>query len=426
MVIFGCSDASPKGTATGRVWRGVVLAAVLVAGFNLRTAVTSLGALLEDVRAALLMDVATAGVLTALPVVCFAGLGALTPQAARRFGAHRMVAAGLVAIAVGLLGRSLAPGTGIFMAESLLALMGIAVVNVLLPPLVKEHFPNRIGLMTGLYSMSVAAGVSVPAAVSVPIGQITGHGWRGGLGIWGVLAAIAVVPWVVLALQNRVAPRTRPHPGPAPTGSRLRLVRSPTALALTVLFGMQSLNAFAIMGWLPAVYREAGLSADHAAALLGVTAALALPASLVIPIVAARHGPNRYILAATLATAAGYSGLLAAPAGAPLLWAALLGSAHCMYPLAITLISLRSRDPATATRLSGFVQGGGYLIAALGPFAVGALLDATGGWTAPLTVLLAALSVQLIAGLLAGRPGHVDGEMPPTASRRTDRRVAAA
>lgn len=423
-------------TGRGRVWRGVVVAAVLGAGLSLRPAVTSLGALLEEVRAELLMNATVAGVLTALPVVCFAGLGALAPRAAGRLGPHRMVLAALLAIAVGLAGRSLASGAAVFLAESLLALAGIAVVNVLLPPLVKEHFPDRIGLMTGLYAMSVAVGVSLPAAVSVPIGEATGGGWRGGLGVWAAVAALAALPWMALAKRGRAVGHAGPKRDPEPAGDSLRLVRSPTAIALTAFFGMQSFSGFAIMGWLPAIYRGAGLSADHAAALLALTAVMAIPAALIIPMAAARRGQAGYVVAAGVATAGGYVGLLFDPAAAPLLWAALLASAHCTYPLAITLINLRSRDAATAARLSGFVQGGGYTIAAVGPFAVGALLDVTGGWTTPLTILLGALCVQLVAGLLAARPRYVEDETArtrqgmryrsTTASHMSPRRVTCA
>lgn len=390
----------------------VVLGTILVS-FNLRPAVTSLGALLGGVRSDLGMSGFIAGLLTALPVMCFAAFGAVAPALARRLGMHRLVLLGLVTIAFGLAARVGAPGSGIFVAASVVSLSGIAVANVILPVLIKQHFPTRIGLMTGVYSTSMAVGTALPAAVTVPVATTLGHGWRGGLAVWALCAAVAVIPWV--ALQRQSAPLTgagEAAAGRTGRGAGLRLMRSPTAWGVAGFFGMQSLSAYSIMGWLPQIYRDAGASPELAGYLLAFATMLAIPIALVLPTAAARHrNQSPYVIALVASGAAGYTGLALAPAAYPWLWALLLGLVNCSFPLALAMIGLRARGTASAAQLSGFAQGTGYLVAAIGPLGVGALHELAGGWRVPIGLLLLCMCVQLVAGLLAARNRYVDDEV---------------
>ncbi|MFH8498378.1 MFS transporter [Streptomyces coeruleorubidus] len=186
----------PGGTST-RAWttRLLVLGIVLSA-LNLRPAITSLGALLEEVRDGLGMSGSVAGLLTSVPPLCFAVFGVMAPRLARRFGAGAVVCAGMAAIAAGLAIRPYAGGTAGFLAASALALMGIAVSNVLMPVIVKHWFPDRVGSMTGLYSMALALGTALAAAVTVPLTDALGGSWQSGLGLWAGLAVAAVLPWL--------------------------------------------------------------------------------------------------------------------------------------------------------------------------------------------------------------------------------------
>ncbi|MFJ8466689.1 MFS transporter [Streptomyces swartbergensis] len=186
----------PGGTST-RAWttRLLVLGIVLSA-LNLRPAITSFGALLEEVRDGLGMSGSVAGLLTSLPSLCFAVFGVMAPRLARRFGAGAVVCAGMAAIATGLAIRPYAGGTAGFLAASALALMGIAVSNVLMPVIVKHWFPDRVGSMTGLYSMALALGTALAAAITVPLTDALGGSWQSGLGLWAGLAVAAVLPWL--------------------------------------------------------------------------------------------------------------------------------------------------------------------------------------------------------------------------------------
>ncbi|MER7574034.1 MFS transporter [Streptomyces sp. NPDC126514] len=196
------ADESPVPT---RAWttRLIVLGIVLAA-LNLRPAITSLGALLEEVRDGLGMSGSMAGLLTSVPPLCFALFGVTAPRLARRFGAGAVVCAGMVAITAGLLIRPYAGSTPAFLAASALALMGIAVSNVLMPVIVKRWFPDRVGSMTGLYSMALALGTSAAAAVTVPMTDALGGNWQTGLAVWAALAAAAVLPWLPFVRHRRV------------------------------------------------------------------------------------------------------------------------------------------------------------------------------------------------------------------------------
>ncbi len=188
---------SPAPSAAVWLTRLLVLGVVLAA-INLRPAITSLGALLEEVRDGLGMSGSVAGVLTSVPPFCFAVFGFTAPRLARRYGPGAIVGAGMVAITAGLLIRPFAGGTAAFLAASALALMGIAVSNVLMPVIVKRYFPDRVGTMTGLYSMALALGTAFAAAATVPMTEALGGSWRLGLALWAIPAAVAVLPWLGL------------------------------------------------------------------------------------------------------------------------------------------------------------------------------------------------------------------------------------
>ncbi|MFC8276962.1 CynX/NimT family MFS transporter [Streptomyces sp. NPDC057271] len=433
----------------------LVVVALVLAALNLRPAITSLGALLEEVRDGLHMSGSVAGVLTSVPPLCFAIFGITAPRLARRFGPSAVVCAGMAAIFAGLAIRPFASGTVGFLAASALALMGIAVSNVLMPVIVKRYFPGRVGTMTGLYSMALALGTSLAAAATVPMTEVLGGSWRTGIGVWAVLAALAVLPWIPL-VRDRVtratadrapggapsvsgsalsepgsapsepgsapsAPRTPSASASAPSASRaatspeaaapLRITRSRTAWALAAFFGLQATGAYITMGWMPQIFRDAGVPAGTAGVLLAVTMVMGVPLAFVIPGLATRlknQGP--IVVALGLCGLVGYSGLYVAPSGGAWLWALLLGVSNCAFPLALTMIGLRSRTGAGVVRLSAFAQSVGYLISIPGPLLVGVLYQHSGGWGLPIALMAGLMIPQMIVGILAGRARTVEDE----------------
>jgi len=395
-------------TPTGetRAQRLLVVLGIVVLAFNLRPAAVSVGPVLPELRAALGMSPTVAGVLTTLPVLAFASFGAAAPALARRGGVHRVTLAALAAVVTGLALRATVDSSLPFLALSLLGLAGMATANVLLPSLVKLHFPHRVGLLTSLYTTSLAVGLTMGSALTVPVSEQLGS-WRWGLGIWALTALVAAVPWLGLLRHDR-APEEQPH-----TVTLAQVARTRLGWAMAVLFGLQSLQAYSIFGWLPQVYRDAGFSPGTAGLLLGVVTGMSIPLSFLLPSWAARmHHQGALLTGLTACYPVGYVGLVLAPVAGAWLWAVLLGVGASVFPVVLTLIGLRARTPGGTAALSGFTQSVGYLIAALGPFGVGVLYDVTGSWTPPLLVLSALAVPQIALGILASRPRFVEDELP--------------
>ncbi|MEO3767900.1 MFS transporter [Streptomyces sp. B8F3] len=406
----------------------LMIPALLLAAINLRPAIASFGSVLEDVRTDIGMSGTVAGLLTSMPALCFAVFGSLAPRFARRFGPVAVVAGGLVAIAGGLALRPLFGNTPAFLAASALALGGIAVGNVLIPVIVKRWFPDRVGSMTGLYSMGLALGTASAAGLTVPLSEALGGSWRLGLGVWAAVAAVAVVPWAVLSHGSRrgaaepagaggsagsAAPAVDDGAeGAAEPARPVRITASPTAWALAVFFGLQATAAYVTIGWLPQIYRDAGVSASTAGLLLALAMGMGVPLAFVLPRIAARlHHQGPLVVVLGVCGLGGYAGLWLAPAGGAWVWALLLAVSNCAFPLVLTLLGARARSHAGLVRLSAFAQSTGYLISIPGPLAVGALYGATDGWTVPLAVLAAFMVAQVAVGIVAGRDRVVEDEL---------------
>lgn len=231
-----------------RLQRILVLVGIVVLAFNLRPAAVSVGPVLDEISTALGMSGVTAGVLTTLPVLAFASFGALAPDLARRGGVHRVTLVSLVAIMVGIAGRASTDRTWSFLLLSLVALAGMATANVLLPSLVKLHFPHRVGLLTSLYTTSMAIGLTLGSVLTVPVSEQFGS-WRWGLFAWAATALIAALPWLGLLRHDR-APADEPHTVLLRDVARTRL-----GWAMAFFFGLQSLQAYSIFGWFAQVYR---------------------------------------------------------------------------------------------------------------------------------------------------------------------------
>jgi CP family cyanate transporter-like MFS transporter len=298
--------------------------------------------------------------------------------------------------------------------------MGIAFSNVLMPVIVKRFFPDRVGSMTGLYSMALAFGTSIAAAATVPVTNALGGHWQPGLAVWAVLGAAAALSWIPF-VRARKAPSSADSTGTyAPRADAdgrpveqppLRITRSRTAWALAVFFGLQATAAYITMGWMAQIFRDAGVSAGTAGLLLAVIMVMGVPLAFVIPRVATRlphQGP--IVLVLGVCGLAGYAGLYFAPAGGAWVWALLLGVSNCAFPLALTMVGMRARTGAGVAQLSAFAQSTGYLISIPGPLLVGVLYQHSGGWGLPIALMSALMVPQIIVGVLAGRDRTVEEE----------------
>jgi CP family cyanate transporter-like MFS transporter len=263
--------------------------------------------------------------------------------------------------------------------------------------------------MTAVYTTALAIGLTSAAAGAVPLADAVGEGgWRFGLGAWALLSAVAVVPWLWhLGERGGAAAAGRGRSG-------TRMLGSPTAWALAVFFGAQSLHAYVSFGWFALFFQEQGpFSASHAGFLLAVVTGLSIPVSAAVPTLAARRPSQRplvVLLAGCYVVA--YTGMLTATdVAGGVVWAALVGIGSGSFPLALTMIALRTRTSDATASLSAFAQSVGYVLAGGGPLLVGVLHGRSGGWTGSFVLLFAALAVMVVAGWCAARPRFVEDEV---------------
>lgn len=398
------ADSRPRSAALPL---GVLLAAVVLVSVNLRPGASSIGPVLEEVRLGLGMSAGVAGAVTGLPGLVFGIAGGLAVAFARRVGMTAGIAIGLTVAAAGLLLRVTTGDVPVFLLLSVVGLAGMAVGNVLVPAWIKAR-GHAVTLMT-VYGTGLVVGGTIGPLATAPASE-AGGSWRVGLGMWGVLAVVALPLWAWLTLREHRSPVEHRVAGDAPPSGRI--AHSPTALALTVLFGVQSMHAYVQFGWLPQVYRDAGISASHAGALQALLSSVGIVGALVMPTLIDRgRGLRGLATSFGVLLALGYSGLLLAPATVPWLWALTLGYAGLAFPFAIAMITARTRHPSVTAQLSGFVQPVGYALAALGPFLVGMIHDATGGWTLVLALLGLTAVPLTIAGVRVARPTYVDDEI---------------
>ena len=403
------STPPPAAPARAAAVGGVLaVLAVGVIAVNLRPGATSIGPLMEDIVGAFGQGAIASGLLTALPCIAFGVFGFLAVPISRRLGLTGTVVASFVLVALGLLLRPAASSFGMFLALSLLVLIGPALGNVVVPAWIKQHGGLRtVGLMT-LYSVTLAIGGSAGAAFAVPLAGGAADGWRDSLQFWGMVAVVPVVVWAV-ALT-----RTGHDFPPAPPSGDLpgSLLRSPTAIALTVMFGVQSTNAYTQFGMLPQILTSSGLTPTRAGLIIAVISGWGIVGGLVMPTVISRFRQLPWLVAGFgVLTTIGYLGFWLAPAASPLLWACILGIGGFAFPTAIALLPARTRSARVTARLAGMAQPLGYVCAGRGPSAAGALLDTTGSVPAVLLFLALTGIVLAVAGYRAALPRMVDDEI---------------
>ncbi len=379
----------------------LLVVAVAAAGFNLRTAITSLPPLFPILGTRLHLSSATLALLAATPVICFGVVSAFAAWLNRRFGEEPILLVALGVLTAGLLLRGAAPNIMLFPGTALAA-SAIAILNVLLSSMVKRRWPQRAGLLIGIYLTALSVGAILAALISVPLYRSSGGSVRLALGVWAVPAALAVLLWLP-QLRYRAAGAGSPPPA---AGARIKVYRYALAWQVTAFMGLQSLIYYAVLSWLPTIFQDRGTSAVTAGNLLALMGVGNLATSLIVPVIAHRSpGQRALVVPSLIGTAVGLAGSLWAPLDQAPLWVLVLGvSQGSCLALAIFFMMARSPDPGVAASLSGFSQSVGYLVAAIGPLAVGLMHTATGSWNLAVALLLVLAGCQLAAGVLAGRP----------------------
>lgn len=433
------------GLANGRQGRrpvhavptGLVVLGLLVSGFSARPSVTSTSAELPTVVAALGGSAVLTGLVSALPPLVFAAGSFIAPPVIARLGVSRALAAAALTAALGLLLRVSFVTTPVFLGGTVVALAGVAVANVALPTAVKRHLPDRTGAGTAAYTLMLAAGTAVAAAVTVPLGALLG-GWRAGLGMWAVVAAVAALPWLAVSrtipdraeraratearaeMSARVtaaraggAPKTT---GPATVFGVRHVARTRVGRAVAVLFAGQAASSYVYFAYLPTIATDAGRTREVAGLLLGWFAALGIVSALV-PLLAGRL-PDQRALIVVLAGlwVVGDLGFAFAP-GAAWVWATASGLGASLFTVALLLVPLRTSTVAGSAALSAYSQGVAYLVSASFVFGAGVVRDLTGGWTVVLVGLAVVMLPVAWAGTVAGRVSVVEDDRSLGVSR---------
>jgi CP family cyanate transporter-like MFS transporter len=383
----------------------ILLAGVVLVAINLRPAAASIGPLIDRIEHDTGLSSGWASALTTLPVLCFGALAPLAPVLAKRFGVRSSIAGAMVVLLAGIAMRLL-PGVAFLFVGTALAGSAIATGNVLVPVLVRRDFSGRTSTAMALYSTALVGFAALAAGVSVPIANAFGGGWKGGLGIWAVPAAVAVLVWARWLWR-------RDGSAASAAGVDLGRERIPvTALfrrrlawLVTGFFALQAGGFYATLAWLPSIFESHGASQAHAGLLLSLTLIVGLIAALTVPGLAGRTADQRALVIGSCAlTAGGLAGVLLAPMSAPYVWAVLLGlGQNAAFPLALMLIVMRAGDVPYTEALSTMTQSVGYVLAAFAPLAVGAIHGAAHGWTPSLILLLALVVPELVIGLAAAR-----------------------
>jgi MFS transporter, CP family, cyanate transporter len=411
----------------------LLVVAVAAAGFNLRTAITSLPPLFPDLQTQLDLSSAALSLLAATPVICFGVVSAFAAWLNRRYGEELNLLVALILLTAGLLLRGVAPEVMLFPGTALAA-SAIAVLNVLLSSMAKRRWPERAGLLIGIYLTALSIGAILSSLLSVPLYRSSGGSVRLALGVWAGPAALAVLLWLPQLRYRTAGPVPVAHgvlpvadggPGQAAARAGVKVYRYALTWQVTAFMGLQSLLYYAALSWLPTIFQDRGASAVTAGNLLALMGVGNLATSLVVPVLAHRRpGQRALVVPSLVGTAAGLAGCLWAPLGMASFWMLVLGvSQGSCLGLAIFFMMARAPDARVATSLSAFSQSVGYLVASVGPLMVGLLHSATGSWNIPVALLLVLCAAELATGVLAGRPlvlpqGHFPTRVSETGRTR--------
>jgi len=384
---------------------GLVIAVCLVAA-NMRPTITAVGPLLDQIGDDTGMATATLGFITAVPLLAWAVVSPLAHDLSRRFGLSRVVLWALVLLMIGTVVRSLpGPTANLWLGTALIGI-ALAVANVLMPAAVKRDFPGRMTMMMAVYTALLGGVGAVSSGVAVPFSRLAedGAGWRVALLMSGALLlpfAIAAWAW---ATRGTHPPRT---PRGAASRQRTGIWTDRLAWLVAAYMGLQSCTFYMLVTWLAAISTSTGRTEIEAGFDVMFYQLFSLAGSLALPL-ALRGCAQRWVPALIpLLGVAGTLGLILAP-GAVLVWAAILGLfGGAALAMALTLVAQRARDHDAASALSGMAQSVGYLLAAGGPVAFGAVHAASGGWTGSLLLLLAVAVALIVTGAFVGRDRYV-------------------
>ena len=441
----------PTGAPAGRAQRAarpsmlIALLGIFFVGLNLRPAIISVAFVIPDIRSDLALGATAAGLLTTVPLLAFVLLSMRAPGWGRRFGLARTILAALVILMVGFAIRLVPSATALFIG---MAVVGVAITigNVLLPAFIKARYPDKGGILMGVYTVSLYAGPALASGLTLPIARATGS-WRIALLSWGILAVLALPLWLPQVGKVKLRPgapaakvkftdnggasgvaegageEAADASGAAssakaapPAIAMSSMLRSPLAWAVSVYFAVLSVLFYTVNAWLPTMFLEQGRGENAGGEMLTVVNLVAIPCALTVSILVHRTRSQVWATSiGSLGLGVGLAGMYFAPAHLGMAFAVFFGIGHgTATGIAFSLAMLRTRTVAGTAGLGALSQTAGYTCSAIGPVGAGALHDVLSGggvaqpWSVVMAGLVALVVLQFLAGLWAGRDRYLE------------------
>ncbi len=383
----------------------LILLGIIFIAVNLRAPLTSVGPIVELIRDDLQLSNTLAGMITTLPLLAFAVLSPFVPTWGQKYGIERVLFVSIILLTIGVVFRTFSGAASLYIGTAILG-TAIAACNVLLPGLIKREYPERIGLMTGVYSITMNLFGAVATGIGIPVAVGLGFGWQGALGIWGILSFISILFWIPQVKRRSIK---KPVIQSSVSGQKVNLWKSALAWQVTLFMGLQSTLFYVLVAWLPEILKAQGVSFEQSGWLVSVMQLTVLPVTFIAPILAGQMKNQRILVTVTaVCFLAGIIGLLYGSVSSMIIWVILLGiGAGFAFGLAMIFFSLRTVNAGQAAELSGMAQSVGYLLAAMCPMLFGYLNDLTNSWTIPLLILAGISILLFLFGLGAGRNQYV-------------------
>lgn len=398
---------------------------------NLRAPLTSVGPLVSLIRDSLDISNTLAGMITTLPLFAFALFSPLVPGMSRRFGTEVVLFWSVILLTIGILLRSWSGSFGLFLGTAILGL-SISAGNVLIPSLIKKEFPRQVGVMTGVYSVSMNVFAALASGISIPLAVGLGLEWAGALKIWAVLSFVSIMLWIPQLRRkkqeisiveeitniNITTDTFELHEEideinivREPVINKVNMWKSPLAWQVTLYMGLQSMVFYCMVAWLPDILIQQGMNSSKAGWMLSLMQLALIPMTFVGSVLAGRKASQRSLVTVgSVCVIIGLLGLLLfGGSGFVFLWIIILGiGGGFTFSLSMMFFSLRTENADEAARLSGMAQSIGYLLAAFGPMFFGYLHDTTSNWAMPLIILIGIAGICLLTGLGASRDLYVN------------------
>ena len=393
----------------------VVVLGILFISFNLRAPITAVGSIVDMIQNDYALSSASAGFITTLPLIAFAVVSPFVAQMSNKHGHATTMMIGLIFILAGIICRSYLGMYGLFIGTAVIG-VGIAIGNVIIPAIIKKHFSRRVGLVTSIYTSGMCIFAAVGAGISVPLAKGVDLGWKNSLAVWFVLAVVTIFIW---SSQTRGEKSSASAPAAASADvaaktdnskSTTSIWKSKLAWWVTLFMGTQSLLFYSLVAWLPTIITSKGMTVEFAGSMALTFQLMAIPATLVIPIISDKLNDQKLLVIITCIIYGSGMFLFLTGFNQTMLFLAVVLMAIGMggsISLSIAFISLRSPNSKKASELSGMAQSAGYLFAAAGPIVTGLIFDLESSWTVPLILFMVLIAVLAFCGLFAGHDSTV-------------------